>query len=1267
MNSELKFLQDKYAINLFSWYNFKSLETELEEDSSILIIGDCDENLVTPISERVKSVDLFVSTEKCKKELLYQVLSKNVKLLNQYVNGEKFSEYDEEVEKENNSLIKKLKEKYDYIIIPSLTKDILSSFSCSNIKEFLVKVSKKFSGVLLVAFDNSLSIDVILGEKIDDELVAFSYEDILSGVKDIKEEYKDSSYKIYYPIPEYKFPISLYSDKYLPALDDEEQKMKNLIKIGKFKEYTTSYMLIFSLNDKVDTDVIYVKYNIDRLKKYELSTMIKEKNNKRTVIKKALNKEANEHVENLCSRVNLIENKNIVMSKPIKVVRGSESKDGKSYVEFDYIAGVSLSKYIIDEIKKGEDDIKIIKKYMDLLIGKNSGLIDIYNIDCLFSNAIKKDDKIYVIDGEWIGDDTVEVGFLQYRILKYFYETHKQELRFNSFKHMLNTFLISKEDANRYEEVENVFQRNIHGNIDNRDVLKYYENKSDISSYYYFKNQYDNLKDKLDRIVGGENAMDYLEYKQSEEIRLTNVHVNNLNALISNLKSENAELAKQVNFFHKREASYYKVLRKIKNFAKTALPDETIRKKVIKYIYRTFRHPIKMLKIYFTKNGRNRIVGDFMIGDAYFECGKVAFPYCSEVKVSIVIPCYNQIRWTYKCLYSIMKTVNSKIIPYEVIIADDNSKDTTKNIKKYVENVVVSRNEENLGFLRNCNKAAALARGEYIMFLNNDTEVEEGAIYYLMELLDRDITIGMAGSKLIYPNGVLQEAGGIIWSNGTGANYGRGQDEKDYKFNYIREVDYISGASIMIRKSLWDLIGGFDERYIPAYCEDSDLAFSVRKFGMKVMYQPLSRVIHYEGISNGVDVNDTNSLKSYQIVNTEKLKEKWEQVLINQYPASNTPNFFKARERNLSKKTILFIDHYVPTWDKDAGSKTIFSYMRMFLMKGYIVKFLGDNFILNSPYGDVLQQMGIEVLYGNDLQLNIWEFLKENKRNIDYIFLNRPHVAIKYIDFIKENMNSKILFYGHDLHYLRLNREYELEKDSNTLVEARYFRNLEYSIMYRADMSYYPSNVEIDEIKSVDEKLKVKSINAYIYENISLEKRDFKNTAQLLFVGGFAHEPNVDALRWFDESILPRLKARMNVVLNVVGSNATDEVKEICSKEGYNFIGYVSDSELESLYEKTRIVIAPLRYGAGIKGKIVEAMSKGCAIVTTPCGAEGIEEAEKFMKVEATAQEFAHCIEKLYDNFDELEKLSFFARKEINKHFSMEAAWEKIKDDFDRG
>ena len=237
------------------------------------------------------------------------------------------------------------------------------------------------------------------------------------------------------------------------------------------------------------------------------------------------------------------------------------------------------------------------------------------------------------------------------------------------------------------------------------------------------------------------------------------------------------------------------------------------------------------------------IRGDFKIGAGYLEHGKLHFDYVEHPTVSIVIPVYNQIHYTYACLLSILE--NTKDVTYEIIIADDVSTDATKELSLYAENLVICRNKTNQGFLRNCNQAAKAARGKYVMFLNNDTQVTPGWLSSLVNLIESDPTIGMVGSKLVYPDGRLQEAGGIIWSDGSGWNYGRLDDPEKPEYNYVKDVDYISGAAILLSTDLWKQIGGFDELFAPAYCEDSDLAFEVRKAGYRVVYQPLSKVIHF--------------------------------------------------------------------------------------------------------------------------------------------------------------------------------------------------------------------------------------------------------------------------------------------------------------------------------------------------------------------------------------------------------------------------------------
>lgn len=642
----------------------------------------------------------------------------------------------------------------------------------------------------------------------------------------------------------------------------------------------------------------------------------------------------------------------------------------------------------------------------------------------------------------------------------------------------------------------------------------------------------------------------------------------------------------------------------------------------------------------------------------YYE--QLIIPKIENPKVSIIIPVYNKFNYTYSCIKTIIK--NTKDVEYEIILADDVSSDETKDVKKYVENIIISRNEKNLGFLLNCNEAAKKARGKYVLFLNNDTNVQKNWLSSLVDLLEKDNKIGMTGSKLVYPDGRLQEAGGIVWKDASAWNFGRLDDPEKSEYNYVREVDYISGAAIMIRKQLWEEIGGFDTRYVPAYCEDSDLAFEVRKHGYKVVYQPLSIVIHFEGVSHGTDVN--SGIKKYQVDNNKKFYEKWKDVL-NKENFENACEVFYARDKSFGKKTIVVIDHYVPTFDMDAGSRTTYQYLKMFVNKGYNVKFIGDNFAVIEPYTTALKQLGIEVLDGIYYYSNWKKWFIDNKERIDFVYCNRPHITEKYIDFLRKETKTKIIYYGHDLHFMREYRQFLIERNDNLLESSRRWKDKEFDIFRKSDVVYYPSIVEVNEIKKEMPELNVKAIVPYIFDKIKIDNDiNFSMRNDIIFVGGFAHTPNIDAVLWFTEKIFPKiLETQKDIKFYVIGSKPPEEIKNLAS-DSIIVTGYVSDEELEKHYSKCKLVVAPLRYGAGIKGKIVEAMSKGIPVVTTSIGAEGLIDCENILKISDDENEIANQVIKLYNNNDALKEIALKSIEYINSKFSIDAAYGIIKEDF---
>lgn len=637
----------------------------------------------------------------------------------------------------------------------------------------------------------------------------------------------------------------------------------------------------------------------------------------------------------------------------------------------------------------------------------------------------------------------------------------------------------------------------------------------------------------------------------------------------------------------------------------------------------------------------------------------LAFKEEANPQVSIIVPVFNNFAFTYNCLYSIQK--HSGDIPYEVIVADDCSTDLTCEIKKIVKNIRVCRTPDNYKFLRNCNYASKIAKGKYLLFLNNDTQVQEGWLDALVSLMEKDQKIGLVGSKLIYPDGRLQEAGGILWDDGSAWNYGNGKNPALPEYNYVKNVDYISGAAIMIRKILWFQIGGFDERFSPAYCEDSDLAFEVRKRGYRVVFQPKSLVIHFEGASNGKDIN--HGLKSYQMINQANLFEKWKSVLENEH-LNNGTDIFLARDHSQHKKHILVIDHMVPRYDKDAGAKNVYMYTKAFVEIGLQVTFLPADFFPYQPYTEELEQFGIEVLYGNYYFKHWKVWLADNLHYFDYIYINRPHIAIRFIDIIKEYSKGTIIYFGHDLHYLREQREYEINQNPELLTTIKKWRTIEFKLIDTADVVYVVGDYEQKLLKKEFPQKRIRNIPIFTYDPLDESDNVLRyDRKDLLFVGGFNHPPNVDAVLWFSKEIFPKILAYYpDIRWYIVGSNPPEEIRGL-GNEHIIVTGFISDKELAVYYKTCRLTVVPLRYGAGVKGKVIESIYFQCPVVTTPIGAEGISTKENVFEVVSADKNMADAIIHLYSDFDRLAEMTHLSASYINKYYTKKNALDIILED----
>ena len=1136
--------------------------------------------------------------------------------------------------------------------------DTVIAYGSDMVSKLMTK--QKPNTKLVLIFDNKYGMNYFEEDFGDKEALS---------VKAVREWIGEHS--TYYPYPNYRYVYKLFSDKEMQgagelsqikaydyprfALKDIGERFSQAAKTGDFDSFANSYIIVAGGNE----ENVYIKYNRTRLPKYQIKTEIRLSDDKKYVVKSALKKDGIPHILGMYDGAKRIKNDSVT------VLEGSFKNTGE--INFPFIKGKSLSNLCEDCIKKDINGfIEGIKEYLKKIVDE-----DALNLDAIFDNFIFDGEKFIAIDCEWIFDESMyfikdRELFIKYRALHSFYQNNAEKIQ-NKFALNESDFMakFGIDDIDGMDFIERRFQDYIHGDYQEVYLDNYFVetvSRETLNEGLVALAELPDAKNKINELTEINKDRE-LAIKEMNRLKtLTDNHVNNLGIIIDNLRHENEELAKTLNVYNNNLSIPFRIRRKLSTIYNKKYPKGSVERKKLNYRLMSIFHPIKYFKLTHSEQGRNLIEGEFKIGDLYKEKGKINFPYAENPKVSIIIPVYNQIHYTYACLVSILE--NTGEFDYEIIIADDVSTDATKEIDKFVTGLVIARNESNQGFLKNCNNAAKKARGEYIFFLNNDTTVQKDWMPPLIRLLESDKSIGMVGSKLIYPDGRLQEAGGIIWSDGSGWNYGRCDDPNKPEYNYVRDVDYISGAAIMLSRKLWEDIGGFDERYAPAYCEDSDLAFEVRKRGLRVVYQPLSVVTHFEGVSNGTDVNGTG-LKRYQVENNKKLQEKWSEEFKNQYDNVGVPNAFRARERSRGKKVILFVDHYVPTFDKDAGSKTTFQYIKMFIERGYVVKFLPDNFAKSEPYTSILEQMGVEVLYGNEMRTNIFEWIENNQANIDIAYLNRPHIATKYIDFIKEKTDIKVIYYGHDLHFLRERREYELTGDVERKNASAYWKSMELDLMRKASISYYPSNVEVDYIHTFDKKINAKAITAYVFEKFGNIDYNPDIREGVLFVGGFSHPPNADALKYFLDNMWDEIYAQIKAPFYIVGSNATDEIKALHNEaKGIIFKGFVSEEELKELYEKVRLVVVPLRYGAGVKGKVIEALYYNDPVITTSVGAEGIDNSYNQMLVADEPGDFVEKCVNLYKDKEALKAMSKAADNYVRNKHSIEAVWEIIREDF---
>jgi GT2 family glycosyltransferase len=560
-----------------------------------------------------------------------------------------------------------------------------------------------------------------------------------------------------------------------------------------------------------------------------------------------------------------------------------------------------------------------------------------------------------------------------------------------------------------------------------------------------------------------------------------------------------------------------------------------------------------------------------------------------------VIPLYRAPELTRAALETIV--AHTPDARYEVILVEDDADPGTKALLDQVRGARILRNEENLGYMRSVERAVAEAHGRWLVLCNNDIEVQPGWLASLLECGESSPDVAIVTPKYLYPDGSLAEAGGLIWRDGTGANYGRGGDPSDCHYEYRREVDYGSAAALLVRKSAWQEVGGFDERFLPMYYEDTDLCFGLRALGYRVLFEPRAHVIHHEGATAGVDL--ASGPKRHQAVNRHKFAEKWA-LSLGEHFESDRSNLWRAANR-LPSTHVLIVDHLVPAWDRDSGSLRMRQVIETFLGMDCHVTLLPDNLAPAQPYTGELQRMGVQVLYDVDVRAE----LATIGASLDFVMLSRPEVANRWLELVRELAPQAAIVYDTvDLHWVREQRRVSAQRDGEPGMSSNVdgLRELELALIRATDATAVVSDSEFAIVKEHAPSAAV-HVLGHAHE-LAVGPRPASRRLGVLFVGSFEHPPNVDGTMALVHDVMPLVWNKLgDVPVMIVGANPPPEIEALGSPL-VDVKGWVPD--LDPVLEGARALVAPLTYGAGLKGKVTQALAAGLPVVTTPVGAEGL-------------------------------------------------------------
>jgi GT2 family glycosyltransferase len=624
--------------------------------------------------------------------------------------------------------------------------------------------------------------------------------------------------------------------------------------------------------------------------------------------------------------------------------------------------------------------------------------------------------------------------------------------------------------------------------------------------------------------------------------------------------------------------------------------------------------------------------------------------------VSIIVVLFNRAELTLACLRSIREYSS---VPLEVIIVDNASSDETPRLLERIEGAQIIRNRENIHFLHAVNQAVREARGKYVLLLNNDAQLLPGALEAAMATFESSPDIGAVGGRIILLDGVLQEAGSIIWHDASCLGYGRGDDPFAPMYMFRRDVDYCSAAFLLTSRSVWHRLGGFDEAFAPAYYEETDYCTRLWEHGYRVVYEPNAALLHYEFASSRSTESAILLQQEHQRVFAEKHR-----AFLADHRASGPDSALHARTRNAEKRVLLLDDRAPHSW-LGSGFPRAHTMLRTILKEGYFATLYPSDVIdeeWSSVYSDLPQEVEFMRGFGRPM---LQAFLRNRQGYYKTILVSRPHNMALLKPIMDANPSwfedIHIIYDAEALFATRTITQNKMAGTPLTPDETDRLVEEEVSLARHADCTISVSDHEaaafrkhgIRQVEVLGHALPADPTPA------SFEARN-----GFLFVGAIHEEssPNGDAALWFMSEILPKIRSALGMAISftIAGVSESAQVRTRTESCSARLLGRVPD--LTDVYDRARVFVAPTRYGAGLPHKVHEAAARGLPVVATPLLVAQLGWQDGLhLAVGAGSDEFAaKCID-LYTNEMNWTKIRQAALDQIRKECSIEAFEARLK------